>query len=288
MRAMSRSLRFVATVVVCFAAAGKIQAQCSWVTPMTAMDFGAYSVFGGVSNATTAGQVRCIGNLDVTVSSSTGAAGVYNPRKMGGTASYNVYINAGRTLIWGNGTGGSNQDPFTNVGTQTWTITEYGQVPAAQDLAPGIYNDALTVTVAYRNTGGGPLTTLAGIALPIRMTVTTECRADVFSLTFPVYSPLSAVAVAGASTVKVYCTKTTPATFALDNGMNPLGVQKRMVNAGNFLNYTATLASGAGVSGTSLAPIGGGIALTGSIPAGQDLPAAATSYIDTLQVVVNY
>ncbi|MGZ8851861.1 MAG: spore coat protein U domain-containing protein [Thermoanaerobaculia bacterium] len=288
MRAMSRSLRFVATVVVCFAAAGEMQAQCSWTTPMTTMDFGTYNVFGGVSNATTTGSVRCIGNLNVTISSTTGAAGVFNPRKMSGTASYNVYIDAGRTLIWGNGTGGSNQDPFTNTGTRTWTITEFGQVPAAQDLAPGIYNDSLTVTVAYRPSSGGAWVSLPGVALPIRMTVTAACRADTFSVTFPVYSPLSAVAVAGASTVKVYCTKTTPATFALDNGLNASGVQKRMVNAGNFLNYTATLASGSGNSTTSLAPIGGGIALNASIPAGQDLPAAATSYVDTLQVVVNY
>jgi spore coat protein U-like protein len=288
MRAMSRSLRFAAVVVVCFAAAGKMQAQCSWQTTMTSMNFGAYSVFGGVANATTTGTVRCIGALNVTISASTGGAGVFNPRKMSGTASYNVYIDAGRTLIWGDGTGGSNQDPFTNAGTQTWTITEYGQVPAAQDLAPGVYNDSLTVTVAYRNSGGGPWTTLPGVAMPVTMTVGPECRADTFAVSFPVYSPLSAVAVPGASTVKVYCTKTTPATFALDNGMNALGVQKRMVNAGNFLNYTATLASPSGISGSSLAPIGGGIVLTASIPAGQDLPAAATSYVDTLQVVVNY
>jgi spore coat protein U-like protein len=288
MRTMSRSLRFAAAVVVCFAAAGKMQAQCSWLTTMTSMNFGAYSVFGVVANATTTGTVRCIGALNVTISASTGGAGVFNPRKMSGTASYNVYIDAGRTLIWGDGTGGSNQDPFTNAGTQTWTITEYGQVPAAQDLAPGVYNDSLTVSVAYRNSGGGPWTTLPGVAMPVTMTVGPECRADTFAVAFPAYSPLSAVATAGASTIKVYCTKTTPATFALDNGMNALGVQKRMVNAGNFLNYTATLASASGVSGTSLAPIGGGIALTASIPPGQDLPAAATSYIDTLQVVVNY
>jgi hypothetical protein len=35
-------------------------------------------------------------------------------------------------------------------------------------------------------------------------------------------------------------------------------------------------------------PIGGGIALNGSIPALQDVPAAATAYVDTLQVIVNY
>ena len=103
MRAMSRSLRFVAAVVVCFAAAGKMQAQCSWTTAMTTLDFGAYSVFGGVANSTTTGAVRCIGNLDVTISASTGAAGVFNPRKMSGTASYNVYIDARVEYAGGSG-----------------------------------------------------------------------------------------------------------------------------------------------------------------------------------------
>ena len=290
MRAMSRSMNFVAAAVVFFAAARGVQAQCSWVTVPTAMDFGTYDVFGGASNATTAtGAVRCTGNLDVTVSSTTGGAGIYNPRRMNATALYNVYIDAGRTLIWGNGTGGTFQYAFTNTGgPNTYSGFAYGQVPGAQDLAPGAYNDSLTVTLAYRPSGGGAWTNLPGVAMPIRMTVVAACRADTFTLTFPTYSPLSVAALPGSSTVRVYCTRTTPATFALDNGANASGVQKRMVNAGNFLLYTATLASGSGTSTTSLAPIGSGIALNASIPAGQDIPAAAGSYLDTLQVVVNY
>ena len=287
---MSR-MKLVSTVIVFFAAAGGVQAACSWVTVPTTMDFGTYDVFGGASNATTAtGSVSCTGNLDVTVSSTTGGAGIYNPRRMNATALYNVYIDAGRTLIWGDGTAGTLQYAFSNTGgPNTYSGFAYGQVPGAQDLAPGVYNDSLTVTMAYRLViGGGAWTTLPGVAMPIKMTVVAECRADIFSLTFPAYSPLSAVAVPGSSIVKVYCTKNTPATFALDNGANASGVQKRMVNAGNFLNYTATLASGAGTSTTSLAPISGGVALNASIPAGQDIPAAAASYLDTLQVVVNY
>jgi Spore Coat Protein U domain len=182
MRAMSGSSRVFAAVVVCFAGAGKIQAQCSWITTMSGMNF------GGVQE--------------------------YRRRSLDDSSRRR---DAGQHVGW--------------------------------------------------------------CGMP---------RADTFAVTFPAYSPLSAVAVPGATTVKVYCTKTTPATFALDNGLNASGVQKRMVNAGNFLNYTATLASASGVSGTSLAPIGGGVALTASIPPGQDLPAAGTSYIDTLQVVVNY
>lgn len=282
-------LKLVAALVVLFAATGAAQAQCSWVTLPTTMDFGTYDVFGGVSNATTAtGAIRCTGNLDVTVSSTTGGAGVYNPRKMG-TALYNVYIDAGRTLIWGNASAGTFQYAFTNTGgPNTYSGFAYGQVPGAQDLAPGIYNDSLTVTLAYRLSSGGAWTNLAGVAMAIKLTVVAECRADIFNIGFGNYSPLNVAAVPGSTTVKVYCTKNTPATWALDNGSNASGLQKRMVNTANFLNYTATLASGGGTATTSLAPIGGGVALNASIPAGQDLPALAGSYLDTLQVVINY
>ena len=70
-------MKSVAVLVVFFAVAGAAHAQsCSWVTLPTAMNFGTYDVFGGASNATTAtGSVRCTGNLDVTVSSTTGGAG---------------------------------------------------------------------------------------------------------------------------------------------------------------------------------------------------------------------
>jgi spore coat protein U-like protein len=283
-------LKLVAALVVFFAAAGAVQAQCSWVTLPTAMDFGTYDVFGGASNATTAtGSVRCTGNLDVTVSSTTGAAGVFNPRKMSATALYNVYIDAGRTFIWGDGTAATFQYAFTNNGgPNTYSGFAYGQVPGAQDLAPGIYNDSLTVTMAYRPSSGGAWTNLPGVAMPIKIAVVAECRADTFNIGFGNYSPLNVAAVPGPTTVKVYCTKNTPATWALDNGANASGVQKRMINTANFLSYTATLANGGGTSTTSLTPIGGGVLLNASIPAGQDLPALAGSYLDTLQVVINY
>jgi spore coat protein U-like protein len=287
-----RAMR-TAAVLMCFAlcvVAAPAMAGCTWLTNMTTMDFGAYAVFGGVSDTTSTGSISCTRNLNVTIAATAGGALVFNPRKMSGTASYNIYIDAGRSLIWGDGNGGSNKDSGTNSsnGTQTLTITEYGRVPAAQDLAPGLYTDTLWVTVAWQPSGGGAWNSISAVAMTIRMTVAAACRADTFSVPFGAYNPLSAVAVPGASTVKVYCTKTTPATFALDNGMNFSGVQKRMVNAGNFLNYTATLASASGTSTSSLVPIGGGIALTGSIPPLQDVPAAATSYLDTLQVIVNY
>jgi spore coat protein U-like protein len=287
MRAMRKT-----AVLMCLAICGAAlpaMAACSWTANMTTMNFGAYNVFGATAvTATSVGSINCTGNYNVTIAATAGNGGAFSPlRKMVGGAQYNIYTDAAMTIIWGDGTGGSTKDGGT-INGGTATVTEYGNVPLSQDLAPGAYTDSLTVTMAYQPTGGGAWVTAPGTTMTVTMTVGPVCRADTFALPFGAYSPLNAVALPGASTVKVYCTKTTPATFALDNGANALGVQKRMVNAGNFLNYTATLASGSGTSTSSLVPIGGGIALTGSIPPLQDVPAAATAYIDTLQVVVNY
>jgi spore coat protein U-like protein len=283
-----------AAVLMCFAlcvAATPAMAACSWVANLATMNFGAYNVFGATAvTATSAGSIRCTGgNFNVTIAATRGGGGAYSPwRLMSGSAQYNIYTDAAMTIIWGDGTGGSVKDGGVINSNTTATVTEYGNVPLSQDLAPGNYTDSLNVTLGYQSTGGGAWTYLSPVVMQVTMTVGTVCRADTFTLAFGAYSPLSAVALPGASTVKVYCTKTTPATFALDNGSNAVGVQKRMVNAGNYLNYTATLAAGSGTSTSSLVPIGGGIALNGSIPAAQDVPAAATAYIDTLQVVVNY
>jgi spore coat protein U-like protein len=206
---------------------------------------------------------------------------------MNGAVAYNVYVNAGRTWVWGDGTAGTIQYAFTNTGgPNLYSGSAYGTVPGAQDLAPGVYTDTLAVTMAYRPTGGGAWVSLPPVMLGVRMIVTSECRADTFNLIFGNYDPFSGAALNQSGTVKVYCTKSTPATFSLDNGANPSGAQKRMAVGASFLNYSATLASASGTSTTSLAPIGGGITLNGSVPTAQDVPIG--SYIDTLQVLVNY
>lgn len=288
MRAITRSI----CLLIAFAAlAPSAHAQCSWFALPAAINFGVYSVFGGPSlTTTTSGTVRCTGAYLFTVTGTTGGSGTYAPRRMnsgGNLANYNIYRNAARTEVWGDGTAGT----FTYVGinfggTNNYSGSAYGTVPGAQDLAPGVYADTIQAILSYRPWPAGATTTLPGVNIPISMSVTAECRVNTFNLFFPAYSPLSGAATNQNSVVNVYCTRTTPATFALNNGANPLGLQKRMAVGGNFLNYTATLASAAGVSASSLTPIGNGITLNGSIPPGQDVPIGA--YIDTLQVVVNY
>jgi spore coat protein U-like protein len=292
MRPLHRSTTLLIAVAMFCVTAPAALAQCSWNTLPGVVDFGtSYSVFGGgASTTTSSGAITCSGFTQFQVTATTGSGGVYSPyRIIAAPINYNVYTNAGMTTIWGDGTAGTTTYTGTNfAGTNTLAGTAYGFVPGGQDIAPGAYTDTPTVVLGWRPCCAGAWTNLSGQPLRVRMTILAECRVDTFNLTFPNYNPLNVAALPGSSTVRVYCTKTTPATFALNNGANALGVQKRLVNAGNFLNYTATLASGSGSSTTSLAPIGGGIVINASIPAGQDIPAAAASYLDTLQVIVNY
>lgn len=60
---------------------------------------------------------------------------------------YNIYTSASRTIVWGDGTGGSHtQTAYKN---STTTLNLFGQIPAAQDVANGIYIDDLIATVNF-------------------------------------------------------------------------------------------------------------------------------------------
>jgi spore coat protein U-like protein len=69
---------------------------------------------------------------------------------------YNLYRNAARTEIWGNGTGGSfvvsgSLKPGPGVGNETRseTYTVYGRVPEQQDADTGDYSDTIVITLTF-------------------------------------------------------------------------------------------------------------------------------------------
>ncbi|MDE2069774.1 MAG: spore coat protein U domain-containing protein [Gammaproteobacteria bacterium] len=97
--------------------------------------------------------VRCSGAGTVTVALSAGQSGSYNPRYMlsgttGDQLDYNLYTNAARNIIWGDGTGGTQtfSQPFNNNRVR---LNVYARVPARQDIAPGAYRDTIDVTVNF-------------------------------------------------------------------------------------------------------------------------------------------
>ena len=129
--------------------------NCSITTVGVA--FGSYNVYSATT-LTSTGSVRFVcsgvggGGRTVTVRLSRGSAGSYSPRKMFRSAealTYNLYLNAGGTQIFGDGTGGSVQLSTTIFSNQAVTTTIFGRIPPGQDVSVGNYTDTIIATINF-------------------------------------------------------------------------------------------------------------------------------------------
>ena len=103
--------------------------------------------------------VRCVGSpaSPFVVKLGTGTSGDPGNREMRAGAeslSYNLYVDASRTTVWGDGTRGSETVAVTAASDRGARPREadlavYGRIHARQDPAPGLYTDAIVVTVEF-------------------------------------------------------------------------------------------------------------------------------------------
>lgn len=144
-----------ACVGSCYAPA---RAVVSCIFSTTAVAFGNYNVFtvapklsNGSVSYTCSGYLT--GSGTVTITLSKGSAPSYNPRFMQSGANhldYNLYLNAGLTTIWGDGTGGTSiYGPAIATNKTKVTVTIFGQLPAGQDVPKGAYKDTITATLNF-------------------------------------------------------------------------------------------------------------------------------------------
>lgn len=125
-------------------------------TAPTNLDFGTHGVLNTAFNESTAGgiTVACttgaIYNIGLSAGANPSTAGDVTTRRMINGSSYvgyQLYSNAGRSMVWGN-TIGTNTVASTGTGTaQTYQV--YGTVPAQATPAAGTYTDTVQVTVTY-------------------------------------------------------------------------------------------------------------------------------------------
>ena len=146
--------------------AGLVSALCL-IAPMTAdaigcrvsvlpFAFGNYSP-GDVAPLDVTGNidVRCTGTEGSFVATlSTGTSGSFAERHMLSGPSvmrYNFYINPARTIVWGDGTGGSQSVIRTKPrpGRQDFALPVYGRIPPGQSVSSGAYSDDIIVTIAF-------------------------------------------------------------------------------------------------------------------------------------------
>lgn len=112
------------------------------------LDFGPYDVYSPTSLTASARlRLTCPKGLTPQITISSGNSGAFDWRELRSPADalrYNVYQDAGMTIVWGDGTGSSSAY-VSAVGNAQLTI--YARVPAGQDVSSGSYSDLLTVTV---------------------------------------------------------------------------------------------------------------------------------------------
>ncbi len=94
---------------------------------------------------------RCPRGQHVRISLDAGLSGAFAAREMRmGTERlvYNLYLDAARTAVWGDGTGGTGVGPGVAAqgGLGTTVAYVFGRVPPAQDAVAGLYSDTVRVT----------------------------------------------------------------------------------------------------------------------------------------------
>jgi spore coat protein U-like protein len=130
--------------------------SCSFQT-VVGVAFGSYDTFGG-SPLDSAGSItftcQNVGVADtIVIDLSRGNASGFFPRKMlrlGTAFLYNLYLDAARTVVWGDGTSGtSHYGPVNPPSGSPVTVSVYGRVPAGQNVAAGSYSDTIVATVLF-------------------------------------------------------------------------------------------------------------------------------------------
>jgi len=91
-------------------------------------------------------------NVMITLSKGNGSS--YATRRMvDGTQQliYNLYIDTARSIIWGDGSGGSQAYIINNPqpNNRDITVPIFGRIPPGQNVKVGTYTDTITVTLTY-------------------------------------------------------------------------------------------------------------------------------------------
>ena len=90
---------------------------------------------------------------NITITLSRGGGTSYATRRMVKATEqlfYNLYRDAARTVIWGDGTGGTQAYTLGNPpNSQDISVPIFGRISAGQNVSVGNYSDTITVTLIF-------------------------------------------------------------------------------------------------------------------------------------------
>lgn len=120
------------------------------------LDFGSRGLLDQPVDATSSLQVRCNAGTAYSVRLGSGSApgATFANRRMqrvdapAAAIGYQLYRDAGRTLVWGDGSAGTVTAGGVGTGGES-THPVYARLPAQPSQPPGSYRDTVVVTVTY-------------------------------------------------------------------------------------------------------------------------------------------
>jgi spore coat protein U-like protein len=146
-----------AFLVLLAAVAMPPMAQASCSLSAASISFGNYDVFSP-NHLDSIGQLvfRCAPNdNNVAISLSRGGSPSFSPRRLvnvGSFINYNLYLDAARSVVWGDGSGGTQTYFISNPKPNNADIAVpvYGRISAGQSAAAfGNYSDTITAIINY-------------------------------------------------------------------------------------------------------------------------------------------
>jgi spore coat protein U-like protein len=129
-------------------------ADCS-VSVQGGLGFGAYDVFSTTPLDTTGTVAYRCENKDhgIRITLGRGSSPTFRPRMLVNGSdglAYNLFLDAGRTLIWGDQAEGTQAYTIHNPPNNQWIeLTIYGRIPAGQDVGAGAYSDTITIAIDF-------------------------------------------------------------------------------------------------------------------------------------------
>lgn len=148
---MTSLRRCLCGLAVLLGSAVPANAWCS--ISVSGVNFGSYDVFAAAPTDSV-GQVTLVCLLDdnVSVTITKGSSPSFGPRTMRNgneRLSYNLYRDAARTSVWGDGSNGTSSYVVPFVLVTNTPLPVYGRIPPGQDVRTGSYSDTVTVIVNF-------------------------------------------------------------------------------------------------------------------------------------------
>lgn len=151
-----RSLGLLLAVVLVVLFPLRASALCG--VSATNIDFGDYDVFSPSPTDST-GSVTIVCDetpppaVTILLSPSANSGG-FNPRQMkdllgSDLLNYNIYTKSNMSMIWGDGTSGTDTVSKRVNRNNPWVETLYLRIPAGQNVPAGPYGDNITITIMW-------------------------------------------------------------------------------------------------------------------------------------------